>query len=165
VTESTRAGWREHVDSAGAVYGSLLAASVVVGQSPLKEAVPPPELALVLITTGIVFWLLHVYSRAIGHVRDGRLSRATLELAAREESPVVLAAVPPAAAALLVGALGRPDTVAAWWAFLVAVVGQVGWAVVATRQAGASSRVMALSVLVNLALGLVLVVLKVIVGH
>jgi hypothetical protein len=44
-------------------------------------------------------------------------------------------------------------------------VGQVCWTVVATRQAGASSRVMALSVLVNLALGLVLVVLKVIVGH
>ncbi|HEY9349284.1 MAG TPA: hypothetical protein VIP75_01235, partial [Acidothermales bacterium] len=68
--------WHERLDATGAVYGSLLAASVIVGQAPLKESVPSVELAVILLATGLVFWLIHVYSRSLGHyVVDGRFHR------------------------------------------------------------------------------------------
>ena len=96
------------MDATGAVYGSLLAASVVVGQAPLQESVPPVDLAVILLATGAVFWLVHVYSRTLGHyVIDGRFHRHRLAHVMREESPIILAAIPPAVAALVVGAPPR----------------------------------------------------------
>jgi hypothetical protein len=157
--------WYDRIDTAGAVYGSLLAASVVVGQSPLQESVRPRDLALVLLATGAVFWIMHVYARSLAHAVDGRIGRTSLLHSARQESPILLAAVPPAAAALVVAAFGQSHTSAAWWAFVTALVGQVGWAVAATRQAGASLRVTLIWVAVNLVLGVALVVLKVAVSH
>jgi hypothetical protein len=157
--------WHERIDATGAVYGSLLAASVVVAQAPLEEDVPPVELAIILLATGLVFWLVHVYSRSMGHlVVHGRLDRGRLAHTMREESPIMLAAVPPAAAALLAGAIGEAPA-AAWSAFIVALVGQLVWAVIAAREAGAPPRTVVASVLVNLVLGLILVALKVFIGH
>jgi hypothetical protein len=157
--------WYDRIDTAGAVYGSLLAASVVVGQSPLQESVRPRDLALVLLTTGAVFWITHVYARSLAHAVDGRIDRTSLLHSARQESPILLAAVPPAAAALVASAFGLSHSAAAWWAFVTALVGQVGWAVAATRQAGASLRVTVIWVAVNLVLGVALIVLKVAVSH
>jgi len=165
VTDQAGTRWHERLDASGAVYGSLLAASVIVGQSPLRETVPPVELAIILLATGAVFWLVHVYAETVKqYVADGRLTRVSLEHVMREESPIILAAIPPAVAALIAGAVAEPS-VAAWWAFLVALAGQLVWAVVATREAGAPTRVVAGSVFVNLLLGLVMVALKVWVGH
>jgi hypothetical protein len=165
VTTETGSKWHERIDAAGAVYGSLLAASVIVGQAPLKEAVPPGQLAVILLATGGVFWLVHVYARSVRHyVADGRVTREALAETMREESPIIVAAIPPALTALVAGALARPEAVA-WWAFLVALAGQLVWAVVATREAGAPIKVVVGSVIVNLVLGLVMVALKVFVGH
>jgi hypothetical protein len=165
VSSEVGSKWHERVDAAGAVYGSLLAASVIVGQAPLKETVPPIELAVILLATGAVFWLVHVYSRSVRHyVAEGRVTRGALAETMREESPIIVAAIPPAVAALLAGAVANPST-AAWWAFLVALAGQLVWAVVATREAGAPTTVVVASVFVNLLLGLVLVALKVFIGH
>lgn len=157
--------WYDRIDTAGAVYGSLLAASVVVGQAPLQELIKPVDLALVLLATGAVFWIMHVYARSIAHAVDGRIGRASLLHSARQESPILLAAAPPAAAALTASAFGLSHTAAAWWAFVTALVGQVGWTVAATRQAGATFRVTLIWVAVNFGLGLVLVALKVAVSH
>ena len=157
--------WHERLDATGAVYGSLLAASVIVGQAPLREPVPPIELAIILLTTGVVFWLVHVYSRSLGHyVVDGRIHRHRLTHIMREESPIVVAAVPPAVTALVVGAIADPAA-AAWCAFLIALAGQVIWAIIAARDAGQPARGIAAAVVINLVLGLVLVALKVFVGH
>jgi hypothetical protein len=157
--------WHERLDATGAIYGSLLAASVIVGQAPLTESVPPVELAVILLATGAVFWLVHVYSRTLGrYVIDGRLHRHRLAHIMREESPIILAAVPPAAAALIVGAISDAST-AAWWAFFVALAGQLVWAIVAAREAGQTRIGIVITVAVNLALGLVLVVLKVAISH
>lgn len=164
--ETTGERWYERLDSAGAVYGSLLAASVVLAQSPLQVAVPPGELAVLLLGTGAVFWLVHVYTRTVGrYVASGRFTWSALARAAEDESPIALAALPPAAAALVAGALGGSPSAAAWWAFVTALCGQLAWAVAATRQVGAPVRVTVVSVLINLALGLVLVVLKVAIAH
>jgi hypothetical protein len=165
VTSETRGRWHERLDATGAVYGSLLAASVIVGQAPLQEYVPPLELAIILLATGVVFWLVHVYSRSLGHyVVDGRFHGHRLAHNMREESPIILAAIPPAVAAVLVGALANAS-VAAWWAFFVALAGQLVWAVVAAREAGQPAIGIAVTVAVNLVLGLLLVALKVFISH
>jgi hypothetical protein len=165
VTDTAGTRWHERIDATGAVYGSLLAGSVIVGQAPLKEDVPPVDLAVILLATGAVFWLVHVYSRSMGHlVVDGRFNRSRLGHTLREESPIILAAVPPAAAALLAGAIGEARA-AAWSAMIVAVAGQLVWAVVAAREAGAPPRTVVGSLIVNFVLGMVLVLLKVFVGH
>ena len=165
MTSQTGSRWHERLDATGAVYGSLLAASVVVGQAPLQESVPPVELAVILLATGAVFWLVHVYSRTLGHyVIDGRFHRHRLAHVMREESPIILAAIPPALAALIVGAIGNASA-AAWWAFFVAIAGQVIWAIVAAREAGQPRIGVFLAAAVNLGLGLVLVALKVAISH
>jgi hypothetical protein len=165
VTSQAGTRWHDRIDATGAVYGSLLAGSVIVGQAPLKEDVPPLELAVILLATGAVFWLVHVYSRSMGHlVVDGRFNRSRLAHTMREESPIILAAVPPAVAALLAGAVGEAPA-AAWAAMIVAIAGQLVWAVIAARGVGAPPRTVAASLVVNLVLGLALVALKVFVGH
>ena len=165
MTTKTGSRWHERLDATGAVYGSLLAASVVVGQAPLQESVPPVDLAVILLATGAVFWLVHVYSRTLGHyVIDGRFHRHRLAHVMREESPIILAAIPPAVAALVVGAISNASS-AAWWAFFVAIAGQVVWAIVAAREAGQPSIGVFLAAAVNLGLGLVLVALKVAISH
>jgi hypothetical protein len=165
VTSQTGSRWHERLDATGAVYGSLLAASVVVGQAPLQESVPPVELAVILLATGTVFWLVHVYSRTLGHyVIDGRFHRHRLAHVMREESPILLAAIPPAVAALVVGAISNASA-AAWWAFFVAIAGQVIWAIVAAREAGQPPIGVVLAAAVNLGLGLLLVALKVAISH
>ncbi len=165
MTSQTGSRWHERLDATGAVYGSLLAASVVVGQAPLQESVPPVELAVILLATGAVFWLVHVYSRTLGHyVIDGRFHRHRLAHVMREESPIILAAIPPAVAALVVGAISNASS-AAWWAFFVAIAGQVVWAIVAAREAGQPRIGVFLAAAVNLGLGLVLVALKVAISH
>ena len=165
MTSQTGSRWHERLDATGAVYGSLLAASVVVGQAPLQESVPPVELAVILLATGAVFWLVHVYSRTLGHyVIDGRFHRHRLAHVMREESPIILAAIPPAVAALVVGAISNASS-AAWWAFFVAIAGQVAWAIVAAREAGQPRIGVFLAAAVNLGLGLVLVALKVAISH
>lgn len=165
MTSQTGSRWHERLDATGAVYGSLLAASVVVGQAPLQESVPPVELAVILLATGAVFWLVHVYSRTLGHyVIDGRFHRHRLAHVMREESPIILAAIPPALAALVVGAVGNASA-AAWWAFFVAIAGQVVWAIVAAREAGQPRIGVFVAAAVNLGLGLVLVALKVAISH
>ena len=49
----------------GAIYGSLLAASVVVGAAG-DTGTRPLLLAALLLATGVVFWLAHAYSRLVG---------------------------------------------------------------------------------------------------
>ncbi len=52
-----------------------------------------------------------------------------------------------------------------WFALSVAVAGQVGWSVAAARQAGAPGRLLVLSALVNLVLGLVILASKLWLKH
>lgn len=166
-TGSARAApQRRPSDYTGAIYGSLLAASVVAGTGPGQTPPQPAELIVVLLATGIVFWLAHVYAQLVGDRLAGpSLSRSEVRLAAAREWPIVQAAVPPALAAGIGAALGLSDAGAAWLALLVAVAGQLGWAMYATAKAGATRRVMIASGAVNLVLGLIIVLLKAALSH
>ncbi|MFF8260165.1 hypothetical protein [Streptomyces virginiae] len=151
-------------DYAGAVYGSLLAASVVVGAGTLGSY-PRVQLIALLLGTAVVFWAAHVFARHFGARLAGRLSWRVVRRTAREERPIIEAAVPPAVAVAVSPLFDLGPQGIVWLALLVALAGQVGWATVAAQRAGASRRLMAVAGVVNLLLGLVIVLLKVALQH
>jgi hypothetical protein len=137
-------------DYTGAVYGSLLAASVIVGAGIRSNATPPGKLAVLVLATGVVFWLAHVYARLVGDPARGPITGGRVRAVARHEWPLVEAAFPPAAA---------------WLALGLAVTGQVGWAMVGSRFAGGPWPVVVAAGAGNLVLGLLIVALKVALSH
>jgi hypothetical protein len=156
---------RSPSDYAGAIYGSLLAASVVAGTGPGQEPPQPGQLIALLLATGVVFWLSHVYAHLVGEGSSGPLSARKLRIAARRDWPIVQAAVPPAVAVGIGVLLGLSDAGAAWLALAVAVGSQLGWALYVAAKAGATrGRIVAAGV-VNLFLGLVIVFLKAVLTH
>lgn len=151
---------------AGAVYGSLLAASVVASTSPGKEPPHPSELIALLLATGVVFWLAHGYAHVVGERSSGAvLSAKEFRAAASRDWPIVQASVPPAAAAGLGALLGLSDSGAAWLALAVAVGSQLGWALYVASRAGATRGRLVAAGLVNLVLGLVIILLKAALTH
>ncbi|SEL81379.1 hypothetical protein [Streptacidiphilus jiangxiensis] len=150
-------------DYTGAVYGSLLAASVIAA-SDVHGAHPRFSLIVLLLVTGIVFWLAHVYAHLAGERESGRTVRwHEVRRVGRHEWSIVEAAVLPALAVLVSPWLGTGEN--AWLAIGVAVAQQVTWAVLGARRAGASNVQITVEAVVNLALGLLIVVAKVAVGH
>ncbi|TLQ46228.1 hypothetical protein [Streptomyces marianii] len=152
-------------DYTGAVYGSLLAASVVVGAGTLGTF-PRLELVLLLLCTGVVFWAAHVFARLFGE-RIAYVSPNGHEIrrVCRAERPIIEAAVPPAVAVAVSPLLGLDLEGAVWLALAVAVAGQVGWAAAAAFRAGASGRIVLVAGAVNLVLGLLIVAFKVVLEH
>ena len=173
VTEEAGRPARAHASRArtgerlgGFIYGTILVLAVIaVGARAYPHEAA--DIATVVAATSIVFWLAHVYARALAQsiVGDRRLSLAELRHIARRESTMIAAAVP-SVAALLLGAFGVLSTRAAVWAAFglglallviqgitfarVERLGRLGtFAVVAT----------------NLVLGTALVGLKVLVTH
>ncbi|MFC5663937.1 hypothetical protein ACFP3U_13200 [Kitasatospora misakiensis] len=150
-------------DYAGAVYGSMLAASVIAASS-LNEPHPRLSLILLLVITGLVFWAAHVYAHIAGQREAGQLvTRRQVREVGRHEWPIVEAAALPALAVLISPWLGTGDN--AWLALAVAVCQQVAWATLGARRAGAPTRQILAEGAVNLVLGLVIVAAKVAVGH
>jgi len=150
----------------GFVYGTIVVLSVIV--TGLK-AFPDTlwHVALLVGVTTVVFWLAHVYAHGIafslGH--DEHLSLAELDHIGRREASIVGAGVPPEVA-LVLGAAGLLSTqVAIWLAFGLGLVvlGAIG--VVFARVEHLSPARSALAIVGNLALGLVLIGLKVWVVH
>lgn len=157
---------RRASDYAGAIYGSLLAASVVAGTGPGQEPPHPGQLIVLLLATGVVFWLAHVYAHLVGE----RSTRALVSLrefrvCARREWPIVQAAVPPAAAVGVGVLIGLSDAGAAWLALAVAVASQLGWALYVAASAGATRSRLVAAGAVNLVLGLLIVLLKAALTH
>ncbi|CAL9389526.1 hypothetical protein SUDANB13_01218 [Streptomyces sp. enrichment culture] len=163
--DGTPAPRRTHADYTGGVYGSMLAASVIVGAGTLGSF-PRLELVLLLLLTGVVFWIAHVHA----HLFGARLAQRPPDLAVvrrvcRQEWTIVKAAVPPAVAVGVGPVLGLDVQGGQWLALSVAVTGQVGWSVAAARQAGAPGRLLVLSALVNLVLGLIILASKLWLKH
>ncbi|MGX4689029.1 hypothetical protein [Streptomyces sp. JNUCC 63] len=156
---------RAHTDYTGGVYGSMLAASVVVGAGTLGSF-PRVELVLLLLLTGVVFWFGHVHAQLFGaHLAQQRLDRRVVLHACRDEWPIVKAAVPPAAALAVSPLLGLDVRGAVWLALAVAVAGQVGWSVAAARRAGATWGLTAATASVNLVIGLLILTFKIVLTH
>ncbi|QYX81984.1 hypothetical protein [Streptomyces akebiae] len=156
---------RARADYTGGVYGSMLASSVIIGAGSLGTY-PRLELVLLLLLTGLVFWIAHVHAQLFGARLAQRSPdrRIVLEVC-RDEWPIVKAAVPPAAAVAISPLLGLDLSGALWLALAVAVAGQVGWSVVAARRADAPWGLVAVTASVNLLLGLLIIAFKLYLTH
>ncbi|MFG2849001.1 hypothetical protein ACGF12_38550 [Kitasatospora sp. NPDC048296] len=150
---------------AGAVYGSMLAASVVAGAG-IGSPFPRIELVVLLLATGVVFWAAHVYAHVVGESMVHRaLTRAEISRVCAAERPILGAAVPPAAAVAISPLLGLGFAGTAWLALGVAVAEQVGWASAVLVRAGIPLHRVVAAGVVNLLLGLVIVVVKAVLQH
>jgi hypothetical protein len=156
---------RVHTDYTGGVYGSMLAASVVVGAGTL-ESFDRLHLVLLLLVTGLVFWIAHVHAQLFGaRLAQRALDRRIVFDVCRDEWPIVKAAVPPAAAVAVSPLLGLDVPGTLWLALSVAVAGQVGWSAAAARRAGASWGLVAMTASVNVVLGLLIIAFKLYLTH
>jgi len=146
----------------GAIYGSLLAGSVVVGAGAGGDYdLSPLRLAALLIATGLVFWLAHAYARLVGdQVYYSAPKWQQIRWVARHEWPLLQTTLPPVAAALLFGLLGASNLAAGWAALTVAIIEQVGWAAFTTARTGASRPLVLVTALIYLVLGVLIVMLK-----
>ncbi|MGO4457473.1 hypothetical protein AB4039_09170 [Streptomyces sp. M-16] len=152
-------------DYSGAVYGSLLAASVIATAGTLGPF-PRLQLVVMLLTTGLVFWVTHVYVRVVGdQLAHQALSWEMVRREARREWPIAGVAIPPAVAVLVGPVLGLGPEGTGWLALCVALGEQIGWATVGLVRIGAHGRLVAFTAVVNLFMGLVLVAAKVLVKH
>ena len=153
-------------DYAGAVYGSMLAASVVATAGALGGHALF-KLGLGLIVTGLVFWLAHVYARWAGERRlaGSPWSWGEVRRVAVHEWSIVEAAFLPALAVVISALLGLDLTGAAWFALSVAVAQQVAWACLGAVRAGAAPLQVVAEGVVNLVLGLIIMLAKAAVSH
>lgn len=145
----------------GAVYGTILATTVVVATQDHAENIG--DALLIVVVTSIVFWMAHVYSRAVGQriVVRRRLTRGELTAIARNEWPMlqsaVLVVIP-----LALGWLGALDpSKAAWVAVLLGVAALFAYgALIGWREDLGGWRTLG-SALMTGSFGLVILALKV----
>ena len=149
----------------GWVYGTIVTmAAVVAGSAGDADAW---KVASIVVTTVLVLWFAHVYSRAIGEsIYTGRkLDRREVLDVAREEFTIPLAAVGPVLL-LVLGAAGVLRESRAVWAALafgLATLAAQGLRYARIERLNAFATVV--SVALNLALGLVIVALEVAISH
>ena len=149
-------------DYTSAVYGSVLAATVIVSSSSLRA---PGVLAILLITSGVTFWIAHVYAATVAAVHGG-WHRGSLWAGMRHEWPVAFAAVPPAVTALVCGLIPNiTETDGVWAAFIVAIIEQQLWGYAAVRAAKLTGPEMTRTMLLNVSVGLIIVALKLTLSH
>lgn len=148
-------------DDTAAVYGSVLAATVVVSSGYSRG---PVTLAVLLVVSGLVFWLAHVYAQTVS-MRHGGWRLGPIKHSMREEWPVAFAAIPPALAALtgLIPGVSPADGV--WAALIVAIIEQQLWGFAAVRNSGVQGGERTAAILLNAFMGLVIIALKVLVNH
>jgi hypothetical protein len=150
---------------AGTVYGTIVVmATLVAGAGAKQDA---GRLAVIVAATVIVLWIAHVYSHALGEtIESGRvLERHELVSVALRELSIPLAAIPPVTA-LVLGAVGVfKEATAIWLAVGVAFAALAvqGLRYAAIEHLGWTGRLVAVAL--NLALGLVIIGLKLFVAH
>jgi hypothetical protein len=150
----------------GYIYGTIVVlATVVAGAEAYRNGAG--HIVLLVLMTTFVFWLAHVYAHALAHsVSTGkRISGAELVRLAHRESSIIEAAVVPVA----VLALGKLDVLSVHTAVWLAIACGLG---VLVAQGFRYARAEHLGVLGtvavaggNLAMGLLIVGLKLVVGH
>jgi hypothetical protein len=145
----------------GAIYGTILALSVTAVGSEKESDV---DVLISVIATALVFWLVHVYAGVLA----ARLERgAPIGEALRHESgrewPLVQASVP-VMVPLFLGAIGViGDETGYWLAIVVGVVVLAGFGVRLVRQEKGSTATVIVVAVLNVCVGLLFVLLKVLV--
>lgn len=154
-------GSGKRLNYTSAVYGSVLAATVVVSSGDLRA---PVVLAVLLLVSGLTFWIAHVYAATVAGVHGG-WNLGSIWSGMRHEWPVAFAAVPPAGAALICGLIpGVTVTEGVWAALIVCIVEQQLWGYAAIRSARLTGQALTRTVLLNVVMGFIIVALKLGVG-
>jgi hypothetical protein len=158
----------EHANPARAIYGTILVMAVITALSH-DDSVTSAQLIAGVLATTLVFWVAHVYAEVLGRrvagegEEEGRPRWADVVAAARGEWPLVEAALLPVLA-LVVGLVGLVETqTAVWIATGAGVVELFGYGISAGRRLKLSVGGTVVVGVVNGALGLVIVALKVLV--
>ena len=156
-------GTRERI--AGTIYGTILVMAVLAAGAE-SRTIDAWELDVLMASTVLVLWAAHVYAHAIAEslTSGERLNRKTVAGLAARESSIVLAGVVPGLV-LLLGVLGAYDdstavSIALGLCMLTLGIQGVRYA----RMARLRPLAAALFVMLNLALGLVIVSLKATLG-
>ena len=151
---------------AGYVYGTVVALSVIVAGARSFPHAPQHTAVLVAVTVATL-WLAHVYAHALSAsmANGGRISLAALRRIAHHEGSMIEAAVP-LVLVLLLGSteLVSPHT-AVWAAFGVGlgVLAAQGITLARVERLGPVATVAVVAA--NLGLGVLLIGLKLLVGH
>ena len=151
---------------AGTVYGTIIVMATLVAGAPAFKNDLWHLFAIVVVTT-IVFWAAHIYAHGLGESLQlgRRVTRAELARIAHRERAMALAVVLPALA-LIFGALGViRGSLSIWLALGLGVAALAAQGVRYARLERLSATGTVVVVGLNLALGLSLVLLKVIVVH
>jgi hypothetical protein len=151
---------------AGTVYGTIIVMSVIAAGA---HAYQHHLWRLVVLAGGsaVVLWLAHVYSHALGEslILGRRMTVEEIAAIARRESAVIAAAIIPLLAVAL-GALGileqRAAVQLALWLGVAALAAQ-GIRYARLENLGTGATVVTISL--NLAIGLALVALEVLIAH
>lgn len=150
----------------GFIYGTILSLAVLIGG---VKAFPHSawHIVVLLTVTAVVFWLAHVYAHSLAHVvsEDRHLSFAELRRIARHESSIIEATIPPVAA-LLLAVFGLLSTkAAAWIAYGLGLAVLTASGLIFARVERLGWLATLVVVALNVALGVVLVGLKLFVSH
>ena len=151
---------------AGTVYGTIVVlASLAAGGKAFEDHLW--HLAAIVDVTVLVLWIAHVYAHGLGESLEAgrRLDAAELGMLARRELAIPLAAVAPTVM-LVIGAVGLVRGSTAVWLAIgicVAALAVQGLRYALLERLGRLGTLA--SVGLNLALGLAIVALKVIVAH
>jgi hypothetical protein len=150
-------------DRASAIYGSLLVTALVAAQAR-SDAIPEFIAATLLVGVG-VFWLTEVWTELIAIRTNGPITWPQVRSIARAELPMLSAAIFPTML-LLTATVGitTPD-VAATLALAVAIVQLFAWGLVVGLAMNRGWLPALVVALVDVALGMVIVALKVFVLH
>jgi hypothetical protein len=119
---------------AAAVYGTVIAGSLIAAETADETALLPLSLAVVV--TLVVYWAAHVYAELLAHrVRDGLQPTSPEVLALmRAELPLVASAAAPLLVILVTRLLGASDEQSVQIALWSVAVQLGGWALVAGRR-------------------------------
>jgi hypothetical protein len=163
--ELERLALGEGREVAATLYGTVIVMATLTDAYATEKH--PLKLALIVISTSLVIWVAHLHAEGLAASLAERrpLTWGDTRHVARHELGIVLAAAPPVLA-LVAGAAGIiGETVAVWLALGlgVATLGAEGVRYARVERLGLGQALVPISV--NLALGLVVVALKVAFDH
>ena len=151
---------------AGTVYGTIVVLALLAAGGKAFEH-DLWRLVAIVVTTVLVLWMAHVYAHGLGESLQAgrRLDAGELGAIARRELAVPLAAVAPTVALMLgaVGLLGGRRAVLLAFALGVATLAVQGLRYAWVERLGRTGTLAVVAL--NIALGLVLVGLEVLVSH
>ena len=156
-------GAERRFDYAPAVYGSLLVTTLVTIQ---WHGEPNPELIALSLVIGVVaFWLTDAWSEIVAHRVYGPIERGTAFRILRSQATMLTSVIVPGFILSMPWLLGVPIDLAIGAALAVSLIQLFLWGL-AVGLAAHGSRLLAFGVaLVDLGIGVVVVILKVLVIH